>query len=222
MLIVKSMDLGLGEMPVEQPSKRVATSSHSDKEMQKIMAVIAKLSLSNALQARFTRAMLLDVYRVKADSLFATEIKAATKQFTERAKEIPDQPTRLRMLGLPHVHAWNACLKALRALLDKPEKQEVAAQLGQYCTKAQALGWQGVAEQVKFMRLRKTFNRDFVNLEFNLVPDSDADKVFPLMKEALLSQPEAAHLPGVPPPGDLERRVQRWLEDNGFSEKSRE
>ena len=82
-----------------------------------------------------------------------------------------------------------------------------------------------MAREVKFCRLQKTFQKDKKRLELNFVPGSCSGRLFfeqgrmEFLLEELGSKIE--ELPCQSPPGDLERSLQTWLDEQSPDDKRR-
>lgn len=221
------MDLGFGldgeDVPVErqQAARRAAVGS-SGRELQRTVETLTKLTLSNAQQIRGMRSILLDCYRLPADAQLVVAAKAATQAYAEKARKIENAADRYERIGLPHLHAWNGCIRAYKAALEAggaAAKPKLDALLG-LLEKTRAEGGKIVMEHVPYCRVRKTFNRDYMNLEIHVMRGTHSRGIYEMVREWVLSLKGAAQLPGTAPPGDLGRKLQEWLEANGASNKA--
>ena len=215
------MDFGLGlvEEERERPAKRAAVGV-APKDMLNIIGTIGKLSLNSAQQTRALKSILIDVFRVPTDFPMAAAMRAATKGFAEAAQRIVDPIARTERLGVPHVHAWNACVKTFKLALEASSAQadkDTLGMIAQYIDKKNKEGWKGVVSEVTYARVRKNFNKEFVRLEFNVRDATPSRPLYESMKKWINTWPSTSELPGVAPPGDLERKVQQWLVENGMS-----
>lgn len=217
----RAMDFGLGlvDEERERPAKRAAVGV-APKDMINIIGTIGKLSLNSAQQTRALKNILIDVFRVPTDFPMAAAMRAATKGFVEAAQRIVDPVARTERLGVPHVHAWNACIKTYKLALEASSAQADKDTLGeivQYIGMKNKEGWKGVASEVTYARVRKNYNKDFVCLEFNVRDATASRPLYESMKKWINTLPDTSELPGVAPPGDLERKVQQWPVENGMS-----
>ena len=206
------MDLGLsldGNGTQGGDSKRRNVSSTSNKEITRVVSILTKLSLSNAQQARFLKAIVMDSFRLPAESDLIVKAKEATQAFATQAKTTHDKDK----LGLPHIHIWSAFL----AVLKQHANHDTKAKLDEYIAKMGPLGWKVINEQVKHVRVRKNFDKQFVTVEIAIVRGSDSSAVYEIMKEYIKTIRDAIELPGTAPSGDLERKLQAWLDSIGSS-----
>jgi hypothetical protein len=215
------MDFGLGDVDMGENTRRVRPAvGAASKDLIAIVGTIGKLSLNSAQQARAMKSILIDVYRVPADFPMASAMKAATKNFAEAAQKITDPVARTDRLGVPHVHAWNACVKTYKLAMEASTTQgdkERLAEIVTYIGEKNTQGWKGIVKEVTYARVRRNYNKEAVCLEFNVKDGTDSYKIYSNMVQWLLRQPATTELPGVAPPGDLERKVQQWLTENGMS-----
>ena len=220
------MNLGLEQNQGERPSKvrAVARQGMEDAETKKLLSTLAKLSLSNAMQIRALRSILLEVHQVPAANPYIQEAMQATKKYAEAAKEMSPKDKEER-LGLPHIHVWNALLAVAtrnleqRAKEQDPSHQESLAVLLEYASKYQEQGWKAIHHEVKYARVQKNFRPELKRLEINLMESSPSDKVWAIIKADLRRDQGVRELPGVAPAGDLERQLQRFLDDASGSAK---
>ena len=224
------MDLGLeaasagnGSDGPREPAHKKAAVGEAPKDLIKMVALIAKLSLSTAQCTRCLRSVMLEVFTFVLECSLVQAVKTATRKYREACEKIPDSVQRKARLGLPHIHVWNALLHGWKEYLGKQgsqESQEKLTMLNTYIQKYQGLGWEILSEQVKFARLKKIHDRKRIHLEMNVKPGTDSNDLYEGgLKEWILHHPECDKIVGQAPPGDLERRIQQWLEENGFSEK---
>ena len=204
-------------------------TSREEGETKKLLATLAKLSLSNALQLRALRSILLEVHQVPTDNRYIQEATKATKAFAEAAKEMSAKDKE-EQLGLPHIHVWNALLGvAMRSLEDRQKAnqdptlqlQSSLMALKEYASTYQELGWKAVHAEVKYARIQKNFKAELKRLEINIVDKSPSDEVWQIIREDLKRDKEVRELPGVAPAGDLERQLQRFLDEANGTTGSR-
>lgn len=210
--------LEVPEAETTPSSKRAAVGSHS-KDLVDTLGLVAKLSLSSAQQCRAIKSVVIDVVRAPADAPIVKAVKAATKAYAEAAKKIVDANTRAEKLGPPHVHAWNACIKNFKGVLEASSTEQdkkVLQGLTKYIAEKNP-GWRTVIDEVMHVRVRKNFNRDLVCLEFHVRPQTHSGEVFSKLMEWMEKQQGFSRMHGQAPPGDLERRLQTWLEQQGMS-----
>ena len=85
---------------------------------------------------------------------------------------------------------------------------EHAQALSAYIDKLSALQkhemFQTILFSVNFCRIRKVYNKDFVNMEISTVHGSDAEAVWKVMQDFLIGQCDARRLEGIAPKSNLE------------------
>ena len=93
--------------------------------------------------------------------------------------------------------------------------------LKEYANKYQELGWKAVHAEVKYARIQKNFKAELKRLEINIVDKSPSDEAWQIIREDLKRDKEVRELPGVAPAGDLERQLQRFLDEANGTTGSR-
>ena len=190
-----------------------------------IVAVIGKLCLSNAQTSRMLRAILLEVIRVPANSVYVLAMKTATKQYADKATELRQNGKNSdqveEAMAQPHIHAWNAVVNtAMERFKNRQEhaKQDV---LQKYCQEYQAKGMLAIGKEVEFCYIKNPHCPDMKHIEIRVAERKhnqviSADHVWELIKPDILSQEGAKELPGIAPRGNLERQIQDWLTSMGM------
>ena len=216
------MDLLGGGQPEapRQEAKRRAVGSREDSDLKKITMVLAKLCLSNALRARCLQSILLTVLFVPGSDAFLKVGLEATKQWTVKVKSASREDRD--KLGLPHVHCFNAMLSlCLRRLAEKGGHEQDIATINTYCSEVQrtANPVQSIATDVRYWRTQRNVDRDLKRIEFNVNIGTKAHEVSLIIKTALLSQEGVREMPGIAPAGDLQRKIQAWLDTNATKDE---
>mmetsp|Transcript_41397 Transcript_41397/g.111179 ORF Transcript_41397/g.111179 Transcript_41397/m.111179 type:complete len:275 (-) Transcript_41397:20-844(-) len=127
------IELGAGDRSAPEDSraaKRVMVTVDNGNE--KLLTLLAKACLSSLQQHRALRAILLMVFWIRTDSLFSSSMRQATTGFEQKAKALRESGKQskevTKLVGLRHVHAWNAVCKAtLEKLKAAGEGREGAA-----------------------------------------------------------------------------------------------
>ena len=176
---------------------------------------LVKLALSTKLDTRVLRSICIITYLIDGASHAATAVKAATQSFAVKHKAAAPGQERDR-LGSPHIHAWNALIvSAMQHLTDGLMKTQLQA----YATKMKGKSQQ-LYYEVKHVRLAKAWARpgqETKKLELNLREGSDSEQVWSAVLDPWLmkGKPEgnaAVRKFGIAPMGDMERRMQTWLD----------
>ena len=202
------------------------------KKMEELMVLLSKLCLSSALQCRDHKAIVMDCVLIKTDSAWYREFKAATEKFTDTQRRLKDQgsspPQIKNMIGIPSVHGFNALVK--HALVLKPvwgKQLEEAVKLW-----ASQDGWHTIHAHVPHCKISRMFHSTQKRLEVSvpqehMVPleDTQITEVAQLtptwawtrIKKLVLQDPDHHALEGIAPAGDLERRIQEFLDSQAGS-----
>ncbi|OLQ13632.1 hypothetical protein AK812_SmicGene2272 [Symbiodinium microadriaticum] len=77
---------------------------------------------------------------------------------------------------------------------------------------------EAVHADVKYARIQRNFKAELKRLEINIVDQSPSDEVWRIINKDLKRDEDGRELPGVAPGGDLERQLQRFLDEvNGIT-----
>ena len=213
------MNLGLATEGRPQKIRAVERGSKDDGDVKKLLAVLAKLSLSNALQLQALRSILLVVHQVPTDDAYIQHAMQATKTYAEKARDMSSKEKE-DVLGLPHIHVWNALLMVTMQRLEEKIKdkkdgsfEEMLAKLKHYADTYQDKGWRAINQEVKYARVQKNYKADMKRLEINIREGTPSAQVWDVIRMDLCSFADVKELPGVAPAGDLERQLQRFLDE---------
>jgi hypothetical protein len=204
------MDLGLGSDDGEKPTpaKRMAVGGTTS-ELNKQVMTLSKLVMSNSMNVRHLQGALFDTWRLLATSDFVTGIREATRLHTEAMKKQGNNEAAAAKLGPPHIHAWNAIVQALT---NKEMSEHEAQQLKQYIAEANPKGWKGLLDEVRYCRVRKTYDKEFCNLDLALTPGTPSYLLKNTLHRVLSKEPQAKLLAGHAAQGALERACQGWID----------
>ena len=190
-------------------------AEHSN--LRKLTAMVAKLTLSCALQVRVIKSILLEVFLVKEDSPVAQAMMAATKKYSETADTVA-KDLRVKSLGLPHHWAWNALMAECLKFTSNKQAYEEYSQYVAGCTASNPLAVYDLFHvEMKYARLQKCWAKDMKRLEVNCTPGTKTAALWEVMKTDLRNQKWASERRGMAPPGDLEEKIQTMFEKMGES-----
>lgn len=211
------MDLGLEEEanPAREqggaPAKRMAVGGTSS-ELNKHVVLLSKLVMNNSMNVRHIQGAIFETWRLPVSSEFVIAMKEATRLHADAMKQAGNTAAKADQLGPPHLHAWNSILKTLKAKngsMTEPERQMLDA----YIKEVTPGGWKGLQDQVKYCRVRKTYDKDYHNFDLMIQPGTLAFQVRPLLFKLLAMDTQAKLLPGHAAMGALERGCQAWLDE---------
>ena len=222
------MDL-MGDANVA-PAKKSRLAQRDQKEAinnVKLMELLAKLCLANSLQTRLLRAIVIDCFRVKTDNKYIVAHKEATIHFAETAKSLKENeslsPEEIKeRIGIPSVHGFNAMLKAM--IQDKVPGYEKLTEAVALWKSQQ--GWRTIHMHIRHCRVAKMYKSEFKRLEVSCPLEQNCqagaapatvDGLTPTwawvqMKAVILKTDGFMTLEGIAPAGDMERRVQEYLD----------
>mmetsp|Transcript_5224 Transcript_5224/g.9857 ORF Transcript_5224/g.9857 Transcript_5224/m.9857 type:complete len:127 (+) Transcript_5224:51-431(+) len=112
-----------GAAEASPPAMKQRAVGSSGKDVQEVLNLVVKLSLSSAQQVRLLKAIMLTVIQLATSSPMCTASKAETVAYSEQSSDLQHE-VRLQRFGLPHVHAWNGLIKALQQLLAQEGNQQ--------------------------------------------------------------------------------------------------
>ena len=199
------LGLKMPDAPLAQ-RKRPRTGE-TDDNTQQLLKLVAKLSLANALAARVLRSIILDVMHIPATSDIVVSILEATRAYA--AAHRPASAEARQAMGMPHHHAWNAMLERVKK--DAPAGPECKA-ITEYSDYIKTNPVLLLTTQVRYVRITKCYDKAMKKLEVNCHPDSQSWAVWQVIKKYLLAK-GCKELPGVAPQGDLERRIQKAIDE---------
>ena len=220
------MDLGLSaEAGEAAPAVKKQAVGASRDDTRKILTLLAECSLSNSLQARLMRAIMLDCTRCPSDNQYVLEASKATQAHHSRAQDFRKEgrsPDYIRdQLGTPSIHVWNACIKVYRERRQEAKDEEAVKWVEGYIKEWEARGVAGQTPFVRHFAKERMFDKTVVRL-VSCVRDSAAAQathtpfaMYQRVMADLLSMPGVKALPGITPKGDLEQQIQAWLDQNG-------
>ena len=215
------MDLGLGgPSSVEGGERKRHRKDDGDKGKtgskvdEKVVTSMAKLCLANSMQIRALKQTVMECARIPTDNDFVESSAMATKAYGDKVREIKDQGVSQEdvknRVGIPHVHIWNAMLKTLREKITDGTK---AQKIDSYIEALRPVGWKGLARDVRYVCVAKMYQKAHKRLEISVRPSTMSAEVWCIMHESLLELKGAKDLEGMAPPGDLEHKLQDWLDD---------
>jgi len=190
------------------------------------LCIVSKLVLNSAMQVRIHKAIIIDCYKIKAESQWFVCHIEATKSFAvhqSQLKESGQNPAEIKeAIGMPSVHGFNAMVKHLLTL-KFPEAARVRTAVALWGTQE---GWRTIAYHIKCCRMTKMFHATDKRLEisvpqepFTSLEQPDDNLLTPtwvwlLIKREMMKEKDHVQMEGVAPPGDMERKIQEWLDAN--------
>ena len=186
-----------GASSTATPAKKAKAATCQ--ERRDVTLDLAKLSLSNAQNARLSRAGYLTI-KFPADSPWITTFKAATTAHNTRAEELREQGKQAEEINseiaIPCVRGINAWVKYYIDQL--PE----AMDKGPYKKAVEKWHWTVIESPHMAPPHQKPKDavEDWTPMDF-----------FIEIKKKMLASDKVTQLRGQAPPGDLERKVQEWV-----------
>eukprot|EP00973_Karenia_brevis_P064334 8939149-Karenia_brevis.AAC.1 len=194
-------------------------------DMQKVLVNAVKLNLSLSQQMREVRAACMWQVKVLSDNAYVVKAKAATVSYNTMYKQLKEETNpeeAKKKLGGPHIFAFNAMVGVLMEELPLPVKAPIQKVVS---------GWtpQMVMAELPHLRVKDMFKEKFKRVEIACpgvllvkepmsmtVPTEESMITVPLvvktLQKRLESSDQAASLLGSAPPGDLERKLQEFLD----------
>ncbi|CAK0896602.1 unnamed protein product, partial [Prorocentrum cordatum] len=161
------------------------------KDAQMILAITCKLLLSLDMQVRGLRSIMLDCTQLPTNHDYVQQGYAETKKWNEKFQKLKDD-------GFPR-----------RSRLAAAGKQSDLETVEKYCPEERKVGQ--LLETVKFVRLKKMHDSELRRLEVNVREPSDSYEIYMIMKADMLTITGSAALTGIAPPGDLNQKIQGFI-----------
>ena len=203
------------------------------KRMNEFLSVLSKLTLSSALAVRTHRSIIIDCMELPTENRFIKAHRAGTGRFTEAAKALREKGVKSEQvkeqLGIPGVHGTNEMVGLYIAeKLPMYKKMEEAILLW----RSQA-GWRTIDQHIRHSRVSKMYHSNVKRLEISAplmltlqtitpgVLDEDkepeASALTPTwamckILQQIRKEQGFRALEGLAPMGDLERRVQDFID----------
>jgi len=218
------LNLGLGAIDSQsanapRKSRKKDTTASDEERFKELLALMCKLCLSNSQQVRTLKACTMRVFIVETKCNFYTEGRKEIDRYLQAAPEYSTQEDKEANIGLIHHQLWNAFLAlAEKGHSEQPESHAGKTMLSKYIAEVngmdKALRMSMMAKEVRHIKFAKAFDKANKKLEIMILPGSKSETVFeesvlPVMK--LEKGFKEKH--GVAPKGNLERRLQSWLEN---------
>eukprot|EP00929_Paragymnodinium_shiwhaense_P041300 TRINITY_DN21468_c0_g1_i1.p2 TRINITY_DN21468_c0_g1~~TRINITY_DN21468_c0_g1_i1.p2 ORF type:complete len:204 (-),score=38.23 TRINITY_DN21468_c0_g1_i1:232-843(-) len=199
----------------------------SNRDTIKLLELLCKLVLNNTQQLRAMRSILLQCYSIPTGTPVVAQIANTMRWYDGLKSQHQSKEEKLAAIGPHHVQAWNALVTYLEKVsVDtkktvKTEDVQDICPVKKYCQdvkkEAESAGVQLhllIQQQVRYCRVVDTFQKKFNRrLEVNFAEASTTDKFWKSSAEQLIvGITGVRRLPGIAPPGDMERRIQAELE----------
>eukprot|EP00929_Paragymnodinium_shiwhaense_P041307 TRINITY_DN21468_c0_g3_i3.p2 TRINITY_DN21468_c0_g3~~TRINITY_DN21468_c0_g3_i3.p2 ORF type:complete len:267 (-),score=55.76 TRINITY_DN21468_c0_g3_i3:102-902(-) len=227
------MEESAASRSVKRKTDRLASLSGADAsnhETNKLLELLCKLVLNNTQQLRAMRSIFLLCYSIPTGTAVVGQIANSMRWYDGLKSQYTSKEEKLVAIGPHHVHAWNTTITYLEKLSEESKKTIKIQQDGkevEVCPvkkyildikkEAQAAGVElhyVVQQQVRYCRMVDTYQKKICRrLEVNFAEKSTSDLFWKATAEPLLLMvPGVRRLPGIAPPGDMERRIQAELE----------
>ena len=183
--------------------------------LETFTALLGKFSLSQDFYMRIFKAVLLTVIKMPRTLAFGKAVKLATKSHHEKIQEMKQDRDNTKtaisdLMGPAHLWAWEAALTYLNEVLQLTpiDNQAKIATLGLYAQTLKVSGWKGAMEDCHYFRLQDCYDKDSYRLEFKMKDNSEAETCAEMLVTHLLTLENVVPLPGIPPQGDMARKIQ--------------
>jgi hypothetical protein len=188
-----------------------AASSHSTAATHPILQVMAKSCLASALATRELKAAVFVSGKASDKHPFIKAAQEGASQYivtiNTKVKEGSDRMILERDMGQPHHSAWIGMVEASKSLITAPTDDEKS-----YWDYLLAQSYDNLQFEVHSCRVKNAYKKDSKRIEINCVPGTRAytylvNSIMPTFV-ATGGQTHA----GTAAPGDLERQLQDFLE----------
>ena len=211
----------------------------SVKAMKELVANVAKLSLSSALQTRVVKAITTQCFRLPADGVWVAAHVKATKLYGEKIKKLRETMSNEQAkekMGLPSTHGFNALVTAYILSEEGEGKEAMSKAAKRWSEVAKQQGIQPLKYLPRYIphcRMSKMFDASVKRLEIavpSMLQAMEEEERQALMtdgaqqvlqspawawlriKQCIINKGKGQEMEGMAPAGDLERKIQEALD----------
>ena len=180
--------------------------------------LIAKLCLADAQSNRLLCSILLQVVLIPAQALVVQAMQEAGRSYTTTMEKLSQKEKAALPHGLPHHHKWNAMLVWAMKQWAPGQPNASAGLLSQaqgYCEsiKKGTDQFKELQKHMKVCKVAKSYRAELKKIEVSVVHDTPAAALWTGIVELLVKMEKAEEKQGQAPPGDLETKIQEYLEE---------
>ena len=195
--------LGNAQQP---PTQRRRTDNNTS--LDKIVRLLAKLTLKHALEIRELQAAAFYTLKVPAGCSYYAAGKSAGEEFNGQAKQMRDDKRPegdLVKLGTPHWHVWGAIIREACTQAAGSD-QEILRKHSAEVTSIDMLG-----SMVYICKFKRAFNSDVKKLHIAVHPQ--VEPVAVALMNTILKTDAARLYRGEAPRGAMEKDLQNLLDE---------
>eukprot|EP00929_Paragymnodinium_shiwhaense_P079726 TRINITY_DN41558_c0_g1_i1.p3 TRINITY_DN41558_c0_g1~~TRINITY_DN41558_c0_g1_i1.p3 ORF type:complete len:229 (+),score=74.86 TRINITY_DN41558_c0_g1_i1:841-1527(+) len=193
---------------------------HTDKDTKKLLLLLCKLALNSAQQIRCLRSIVLSCYAVPTESEIVKGISRSMQAYDALKDKYSSKEEKIEAIGPHHIHAWDSLLRGIETKLNV--NKELMGMIAKYeettkeiAAKEKMQIHKVLQREVKYCRIMNTFNKRVTRrLEVSFAEGSNSQQMWNCIEPHFLNMPDHKKLPGIAPPGDMERRIQAALEES--------
>jgi len=193
-------------------------------KLKEVVTWVAELTLGNTKNLAETKACIVQtVIFSAAKSQLQKEVKAATTQYREECQKM--SPQQKAQNCSPHVVAWNAAIRCVEEEAKEkgePQISETMTNLAKKFIEEVPTGSGGdsvtektikdhVAKNVGIFKADVCKDEEKAKALFYTQPATTAHQMQQLIVDYLVNHCQGEVKYGPPPPGPLERKLQKWL-----------
>jgi len=186
--------------------KREEGGREDEREEFRIINLLSRLCLSNTLQVRILRSVMITCYLMSSEAPLIVKGLAATKQYATDMSTA--NATEKARNGAPFHHIANVLI----LLMLQHFTEEKKAWLQNIVARLNPSGLPGWGQLFSHIRISKTYQSTVKKFEFCLRPVPEALQLETMVNTFVAQCPGARATSGLAPQGDLERQVQAWLD----------
>eukprot|EP00929_Paragymnodinium_shiwhaense_P061209 TRINITY_DN30565_c0_g1_i3.p2 TRINITY_DN30565_c0_g1~~TRINITY_DN30565_c0_g1_i3.p2 ORF type:complete len:289 (-),score=85.48 TRINITY_DN30565_c0_g1_i3:966-1832(-) len=190
--------------------------------IQELLAMVAKLTLQSARDIAVIKSVVMRVALFnKEDTLIPQEVKTATTGYANTVKELAHE--QKEDFGPPHPFIWHVLMQIIGKVDGGQKYKDCIAHVQDIHSRAlelqktengKDLAWcmrALYAEQVKVVRISRTWNAKVMKMEVAVTEGSLAQKAMLDLMTHLKTEAKAKIKHGAAPKSDLERKVARMV-----------
>ena len=212
------MNFGLKQRNTENPESRAPKVVIQGGQSPAILVPMAKQLLKVSRQVAVPRANVLCHYMLKKDMIWIGPMLAAHQQYI--AKQQTMQEGEKWKQEPIQVELWDVMIRTMTQAIrevddsstEKSKAQAVAEELKIYILYMEQEGKKKMAGEVMHLQLKPAYRQEKIKMEVMICPGTNSHAIWTRIICPVM-EAEGGYLQrGVEPKGDLERKIQTWVD----------
>eukprot|EP00929_Paragymnodinium_shiwhaense_P021067 TRINITY_DN13845_c0_g1_i2.p3 TRINITY_DN13845_c0_g1~~TRINITY_DN13845_c0_g1_i2.p3 ORF type:complete len:329 (-),score=82.01 TRINITY_DN13845_c0_g1_i2:884-1870(-) len=190
-----------------------------DTDIRKVLKLLCTISLSHDYHINVLRSVCIESVLIPRSTTLVDRCKATTKAFHDKVMALAKE--KRAALGSPHILVWEQMLEFFVAEMNGKEKyrkhlDNVTALVDE--TKGTGSPIEHLCDIIRHCRIAKCHRKDLarveIGLKFNAAAITETKLAHPAwesMKAYLVAEHKGSYRPGIPPKGDLIRKLEKQV-----------